>query len=188
MKKLVLILALIVWLPGVKGWAVDNYLHTEDMLTFDNVGYRLGWSSHPNDIQYLQEYFPEGQTAESFTDMLSVWLFFVDLPAEQWIQRMADSYAARKGTDPACHFETYENDGEYMFDCLRSEEGMTAVEFNVYRCRNVKVDGRDALLICFYTGDAYGDDIKPFLTRLKERRGQLIEAMIGFEMPEVSLK
>lgn len=190
MKKFLQILLLLLYCLPAYAQAVDNYLHTDKKLIFDNTEFELGWSSHPREFQYLQEYFPEGQNPGHFTDMLSVWLFVGNLPADQWIQNMENSYAQRKLSDPVCDFQSYGNEGEYMFDCLISdgEKGhLASVEFNIYRCKNIEVDGKPALLICFYSTQAYGDNITPFLIGLKERRMQLMEAMIKFEYPSVTL-
>lgn len=171
--------------------AVDNYLRTDSILPFNNTDYALGWSSHPTDFQYLQEYFPEGQNPDKFTDMLSVWLVVSDLSAKQWMESMVVQYTNQKKTDPVCNFQTYETKGEYIMDGLlgKSENGlMKAIEFNVYRCKNIKVDGKKALLICFYSGHAYDDDIMPFLTELKDRRKELVTAMIKFQYPEISIE
>lgn len=191
MKRLFNLMLLLLLCFSFEIQAADNYLHTDKKLTFDNVKFELGWSSHPRDFQYMQEYFPKGQTPENFTDMFSVWLFVGDFPAGQWIKNMADSYTERQKTDKVCRFQVYENDGEYMFDVLLGESAdglMESVGFNVYRCKNVTIDDKPALLICFYSGQASGDNITPFLQDLKERRIKLIKAMIKFDLPKVSLK
>ena len=191
MKKSIPLMTLLLCCVSFSAQAADNYLHTDKQLPFDNTKYSLVWSSHPRDFQYLQEYFPKGQTPEAFTDMLSVWLFVGDFPADQWIQNMVNLFTERQKTDKVCNFQTYSNDGEYMLDYLLSESAdgkVNSVEFNVYRCKNIEVEGKSALLICFYSGQADGESITPFLKGLKERRPQLIEAMIKFELPKVSLK
>lgn len=188
MKKTLQILLLIVLCVTIDTHAVENYLNTPNTLTFDNTEFILGWSSHPREIQYLQEYFPKGQSPENFKDMLSVWVFVGDFPAKQYIQNMANNYEERKKTDKSCNYQIYENDGEYMFDCLLSEDDgkiVNAIEFNIYRCKNTRIDGKKVLLICFYSQQAKGDDIMPFLTDLKELRGKLIVAMAKFEYPQI---
>ena len=190
MKKTLQLLLLIVLCTTIDALAVENYLNTPNTLNFDNTAFTLGWSSHPREIQYLQEYFPKGQSPENFKDMLSVWVFVGDFPAKQYIQNMANNYEERKKTDKSCNYQIYENDGEYMFDCLLSEDDgkfVNAVEFNIYRCKNTSIDGKQVLLICFYSQQAKGDDIMPFLTDLKELRGRLILAMAKFEYPQIKL-
>ena len=191
MKKLLAFLALLLGCISFETKAADNFLHTDNQLTFDGTKYTLGWSSHPRDFQYLQEYFPEGQTPDDFTDMLSVWLFVGDFPASVWIQSVAISYRERQKTDKCCHYQIYENDGEYMLDSLLGESAdglMTKVEFNVYRCKNIVVGDKEALLICFYSNQATDDNITPFLQNLKHRRPALIQAMSAFPLPQVSLQ
>lgn len=191
MKKLVQLMVLLFCCVTFGAQAADNYLHTDKKLTFDNTKYYLGWSSHPRDFQYLQEYFPKGQTPEAFTDMLSVWLFVGDFPADQWIQNMVNSFTERQKTDKVCNFQAYSNEGEYMLDCLLGESAdgkMTSVGFNIYKCKNIEVDGKSALLICFYSGQAAGESITPFLKGLQERRPLLINSMINFEWPKISFK
>lgn len=189
-KKILNFLMLLVCCISFEMQAADNYLHTDKTLSFDNTKYTLGWSTHPQDFQYLQEYFPKGQTPGNFTDMFSIWLFVGDFPANTWVQNMVNSYTERQKTDKICRYQTYKNEGEYMIDCLLGESSdgnMTAVGFNVYRCKNIVVGDKQALLICFYSGQAAGDEITPFLQDLKDRRMKLIEAMINFQMPTISL-
>lgn len=169
---------------------IENYLGTDEALNFDNTEYTLGWSSHPSDFQYLQEYFPEGQSPEKFNDMLSVWLYVGDFSAKQYIRNMANTYEERKKIDPASHYQSYENDGDYVFECLRSESdgnNLTGIEFNIYRSKDIEIDGKKAMLICFYSGQATGEDIEPFLKKLKDRRVQLLEAMFAFKYPAIKL-
>lgn len=170
--------------------AIENYLGTDEVLHFDNTEYTLGWSSHPSEFQYLQEYFPEGQSPEKFNDMLSVWLFVGDFSARQYVRNMANAYEERKKIDIACYYQSYENDDDYMFECLRSEadgNNLTGIEYNIYRSKDVEIDGKKAMLICFYSGQATGEDIKTFLVKLKERHAQLLEAMSAFEYPAIKL-
>ena len=169
---------------------IENYLGTNEALNFDNTEYTLGWSSHPSEFQYLQEYFPEGQSPEKFNDMLSVWLFVGDFSAKEYIRNMANTYEEREKIDRASHYQSYETDGDYMFECLRSEADgnkLTGIEFNIYRSKDVEIDEKKAMLICFYSGQATGEDIKSFLIKLKERRVQLLEAMFAFEYPTIKL-
>lgn len=190
MKNLKIIIVLLMLSISVGLKAAENYLNTSDVITFDNTEYFLGWSSHPSESRFLQEYFPRGQTPDDFTDMLSVWLFIGDISASQWIDNMKVSYQQRKSHDPCANYQVYENDDEYMMDCLLSESDgkhVSAVEFNVYRCKDIEVEGKHGLLICFYSGKAQGENVTPFLKQLRDRRLDLIQAMIAFEYPAVSI-
>lgn len=191
MNKILRTLLFFALFACAEAYAVENYLNTKETLDFDNTEFTLGWSSHPREIQYLQEYFPKGQSPENFKDMLSVWLFVGDFSAEAYIQNMTATYAERKKTDIVCQYKVYSNNGEYMFECVLSEsdqEGLAALEMNIYRCKDVEIDGKKALLICFYSRQARGENMTPFLEEMKARREQMLMAMVKFQYPEIMLK
>ena len=192
MRKILPILIFLVLCVSANVHAVENYLHTNETLKFEDTEFVLGWSSHPTPIQYLQEYYPAGQSPENFKDMLSVWVFVGDLTAQQYIEHLTARYEERKKRDMVCNYQTYKKEAnkEFMFDCLLSEgtdEEVALVEFNIYRFKEIKIDGKKALLICFYTTQTKDDDIMPFLSNLKDRRAKMIMAMAHFEYPEIKL-
>ncbi len=191
MKKQLFFLLLFAVCSVLGAEAVENYLDTPTKLSFNGTDYELGWSSHPRDYQYLQEYFPEGQTPENFTEMLSIWMLVGDFPANVWIQNLAASYNERKQWDLCCNFQMYENGGEHMLDCILGESAdneMKLVEFNIYRCKNIFVGGHPAIIICFFTCQGKDEDITPFLMALREDRMKYLVAMANFEFPEVSIR
>lgn len=123
--------------------------------------------------------------------MLSVWVLVEDITAKQYIHNLANNYEERKKTDKSCNYKTYVKGDECMFDGIISEDDgkfVNAMEFNVYRCKNVVVNGKSALLVCFYSGQATGDDVDDFLKNLKDFRTKKLEAMIKFQYPSISLK
>ena len=79
MKKNALILMSLLICPVVlMAQRVTNYLKTGETLQFNNKTYHLGWSSHPTDAYYVQEYFPEGEKAESYHEMFTVSVLYGD--------------------------------------------------------------------------------------------------------------
>lgn len=77
MKKNALILMALLICPVVlMAQRVTDYLKTGETLQFNNKTYHLGWSSHPTDAYYVQEYFPEGEKAESYHEMFTVSVLY----------------------------------------------------------------------------------------------------------------
>ena len=52
---------------------------------------------------------------------------------------------------------------------------MNCVELDIHRYSSVKVNGKDAILLCFYTERAYGDDIESFIKSIPEKRNKLYD-------------
>ncbi|MCD8385885.1 MAG: hypothetical protein LUD17_03225 [Bacteroidales bacterium] len=187
MKKL--LLTVLVYLYALIVDAQENYLGLPLTLEFNNQNYTLGWSDNSKSHLYAQEYFPEGQTVENFTEMFSVWLFTVDISPQDFINSKL-KWLESRGEDPVYNREIYENGDARMMDFLISAWGegtVSMVEFNVYLCIPLKVNDIDGLLVCFYTHDAEGDDIMTMLSSLKEERGKVIRAMSGYQLPEIHL-
>ena len=152
-------------LSHLQAESVTDYLKVGNALQFNNETYYLGWSSHPTDIYYIQEYFPKDEKAESYHQMFSV------------------SIELRKSTDECCNYKVMNNGDSYMVDFLVSQkdeknpELLSVVEFNLYLYRQVTINGKKALELDFYSRRAYGEEIIPFLQTLTETRKEALAEM-----------
>lgn len=161
-------------------------------IRFGKEKFHLGWSSHPAENYYIQEYFPKGEQPESYRQMYTLSLHFGDrTPSEAVEAKIAELNARRKNGDALCRYAVYENDDERMLDFLVSagENGtLSVVEWDIHRYRQIEIDGRPALLLMFYSHRAYGDDILPFLKKLPEKRTERLEELGRQVLPLPVLK
>jgi len=162
-------------------------------LTFNKTIFSLSWTDKPNDTYYIQEYLPTGEKSESFNQMLTLHLFNTETKVKDAVKQKTKELDNRKKTDPTCNYQVTESpDGkEFMVDFLLGEskgDKMTIIEFNIYHYKQVDLgDKKKGILVYAYTKRAYGDDITPFLKNLRSDRIELLNAMIGSEMPTVRL-
>ena len=131
--------------------------------------------------------------SESFNQMLTLHLFNTETKVKDAVKQKTKELDNRKKTDPTCNYQVTESpDGkEFMVDFLLGEskgDKMTIIEFNIYHYKQVDLgDKKKGILVYAYTKRAYGDDITPFLKNLRSDRIELLNAMIGSEMPTVRL-
>ena len=162
-------------------------------LAFNNTSFNLSWTDKPNDTYFIQEYLPKDEKAESFNQMLTLHLFDKDIKVKNAVKQKIQELDTRKKTDPTCNYQVTESpDGkEFMVDFLLGEskgDKMTIIEFNIYHYKQVDLgDKKKGILVYAYSKRAYGDDITPFLKNLRKDRTDLLNVMIGSEMPTVKL-
>ncbi|MCR5315033.1 MAG: hypothetical protein K6E52_03980 [Bacteroidaceae bacterium] len=168
---------------------VKDYLKAGETIKFDNENYTLGWSSHPNDSYYIQEYFPKGEKPETFKKMFTINVFVADgVTPELAAQAKCIELDNRKKKDNCCHYKKFENkkSGEYIIDFLVSdgEQGKepTVVEFNLYRYKSIKVNGKNALQLIFYSRRAYNSDVYNLLSKLSDIRPEAIKQMVDTDV------
>lgn len=168
------------------------YFNVGNSIRFGGEKFRLGWSAHPDDTFYIQEYFPRGERPESYRQMYTVSLHFCDrTPAEAVAAKIAELDARHESGDKLCRYQVFGNGDERMLDFLVSAEkdgSLSIVEWDLHRYRQVEIDGRPALLLLFYSHRAYGDDILPFLERLSKMRPERLEEMGTQPVPLPMLK
>jgi hypothetical protein len=157
-----------------------DYLNVEKV-KFDGKNFSLAWSSHPNDVYYLQEYLPKGENFDNFVEMFSVCIHLYDnISAAAAVEAKIKELEKRSETDKCCHYKVYNKDDEYILDFLVSEgngETLSVVESNVHRYKVIEIDGKKALQLIFYSHRAYGDDILPYLGKLAEIKKKWIVEM-----------
>lgn len=167
-----------------------DYLRTGNTLQFNKETYYLGWSSHPNDMYYMQEYFPKGEVPESYHQMFTVCVHYGEgVTPQVAVAAKMRELDARKATDACCNYQVRQNGEEYILDFLVSQkdeknpELLSIVEFDVHVYRQVVINGRKALKLDFYSRRVYGEEIMPFLHNLSEVRGQMLAEMAQTDIP-----
>ena len=168
---------------------VTDYLKIGNTIKFNKESYTLGWSSHPNDGYYIQEYFPKGEKPETFKKMFTINVLVAEgITPQLAAQAKCTELDNRKKTDNCCHYKKYENkkSGEYMIDFLVSngEKGKepTVVEFNLYRYKAIKVNGKNAIQLSFYSQRAYNADVYNLLSKLVDIRSDVLSQMLDTEV------
>ncbi len=168
---------------------VTDYLKIGNTVKFNKENYTLGWSSHPNDGYYIQEYFPKGEKPETFKKMFTINVLVAEgITPQLAAQAKCTELDNRKKTDNCCHYKKYENkkSGEYMIDFLVSngEKGKepTVVEFNLYRYKAIKVNGKNAIQLSFYSQRAYNADVYNLLSKLVDIRTDVLSKMLDTDV------
>lgn len=193
MKKSLIILSTLLLSFTVGNDPVIERLGVTGPLTFNKTEFKLAWTSKPTDNYYIQEYLPDGESAETFTQMLSIFLLDDKTDAKEAVAHKVAELKERQKTDGVCKFMVLDSpDGkETTIDFLvgvSENDRMTVVEFNIYRYKQIELDkGRKALLIYAYSKRAYGDQIKPFFAALKADRTAHLKEMTALELPSIKL-
>jgi hypothetical protein len=173
---------------------VKNYYNIPDILTFDNVQYKLVASYHPEESYYKQEYIPAGESADHFNKMLFIDFARTDATPREMLDLKAKEIQDRKKSDPVVNYEIMENNakGEYMFDFILSDtkDGrITVVERNIYRYKYyTDKAGHRGVLLFAISQRGYDKDITSFFKNLKNTRVDDINKVGLYNIPEIEIK
>lgn len=172
---------------------VTDRIGVKGPLEFNGIKFNLAWSDRPRDNYFIQEYLPEGQTPENFEEMLTIHLFETGMSVSEAVQQKGKELTSRKNSDPLCNYQITESpDGkEYMVDFILSEskgDNMTIAEFNVYRYKQSELgNDRNGILVYAYSKRSYGDDITPFLKKLKDEKINYLNEMALTSIPDIKI-
>ena len=172
---------------------VTDRIGVKGPLEFNGIKFNLAWSDRPRDNYFIQEYLPEGQTPENFEEMLTIHLFETGMSVSEAVQQKGKELTSRKNSDPLCNYQITESpDGkEYMVDFILSEskgDNMTIAEFNVYRYKQSELgNDRNGILVYAYSKRSYGDDITPFLKKLKDEKINYLNEMAMTGIPDIKI-
>ncbi len=155
-----------------------DFLNIGNKITFNGEDFYFGYSSNPIKNYYFEEFFPKGDIPERFNKMFTVSIFLNENanPKDAAITKMSE-IERRKQTDPVCNYMVYEKDNEFILDFLVSKSNgqyLDFVEHNVHHYKQVSINGNNGVQINFYSHRAYGDDITPFLKKLKTEKEKII--------------
>lgn len=190
MKTILIALSILLFSFTTSDNPVDR-LGVKGPLEFNKINFKLAWTDKPNDIYYIQEYLPNGEKLESFTQMLTIHLFDTGIKTKDAVGQKVKELIERKKTDAVCNYQVSESpDGkEFIVDFLLGEskdDKMTIVEFNVYRYKQIEISKKKKAIIVFaYSKRSYGDDITNFFKTLKTDRTNYLNQMISADIPTV---
>ena len=168
-------------------------LNVKGPLSFGDASFKLFWTAKPKETYYIQEYLPEGETLNSFSQMLTINLFVSDIGVKNAVNQKINELTNRKKTDKVCNYEVSESpDGkEFIVDFLLSESKdnqMNIVEFNVYRYKQIDIESaKKAIVVYAYSKIAYGKEITSFLESLGKERTNYLNLMISSEIPSIKI-
>ena len=78
-----------------------------------------------------------------------------------------------------------ENNGEYILEFIvgdSSDGKMNIVEVDVHYYKQMTINGRNASVLSFYSGRAYGDDIMQFIQSIPQKRNAWYEGMSNLKL------
>jgi hypothetical protein len=163
-------------------------------LEFNKTNFKLAWTDKPNDNYFIQEYLPDGEKPENFSQMITIHLFETDISVEEAVSQRIKQLEERKKTDPNCMFLVNESpDGkEMILDFMLGEHTeknmMILVEFNIYRYKQINLGkNKKGIIVYAYSKRSYGDDITTFFKTFKDERIEFLNKMISTKIPKVSI-
>ncbi|MBQ3605058.1 MAG: hypothetical protein II990_02255 [Muribaculaceae bacterium] len=195
MNKLVLFL--FVMIASFSSIAQNNstdssvkYFDMGKSIKFCDTEYKFAWSTHPYDFYYLQEYLPDGETFDNYTQMFTVGVIFygdASYNSEFALQAKIEELEKRKKTDRVCRYIVAENNGEYILDFIVSDsknDKLNFVEADIHYYKDVTINGIKANILYFYSRRAYGDDIIPFMKSIPSLRSEWYENITKLPLPK----
>ena len=84
-----------------------QYFDAGNPITYCGEKFHLAWSTRPYDFYILQEYLPEGETLDNYTQMFTVSvIFYGDAPynSAKAIDMKIAELTERKKTDKICNW------------------------------------------------------------------------------------
>ena len=178
MKRISLTLIALISCLTIFSQETIDYLNVGKTVAFGKQKFNLAWTSHPTDYYYIQEWLPEGEIFDNYSQMFTVSLHLSEeLTPSIAVQNKAAELDERGKNDKICRYNIFENEDEYIIDFLVSEkenDNLKIVEHDVHHYKQVTINGKKALQLTFISERSYGDDIMPFITELIERRQNVI--------------
>src|SRR5690606_1912453 len=104
-------------------FAQSDMLGIPGPISFQGQDYALAWTSQPSEAYFKQEYVPEGQAVEAYTDMILVEAVAGAITPAQAAAAQVETLAASKEIDPVVNHEIIHNEatGEVLLDFVVSD-------------------------------------------------------------------
>ena len=167
--------------------AQEDAIGVPGPITFENTRFSLAWTSHPTEAYYKQEYLPDGEVVEAYSQMFMVDVLTEGATPESAAADMIAGLEQRKADDPVVNYDMIANEatGELILDFLLSDTstGGVIVEWNAYRY----VPHGDGLVLFAISRRGYDDGASGFISDLAEWRTSSIDALARMELPEMVL-
>lgn len=160
--------------------STTEYFNVCNPIKYCDTKYSLAWSANPQENYFVQEYLPQGESFERYNQMFTVSVIFGDRTPLEAVQAKIAELEQRKQTDPIINYMVAGNDGEYILEFIVSDNNngvLDIVEVDVHHYTQKTINGRNALILGFYSSRAYGDDITKFIQSIPQKRSSWYEGM-----------
>ncbi|WP_062213122.1 hypothetical protein [Aureimonas sp. AU12] len=172
--------------------AAEDRLGVPCAIEFADTSYILASADEPQPGYVKQEYLPKGVTFDRYETMMLVEFMEGELKPADVVRAQTQMLDERRAMDPFVNYEillTNEGDG-IILDFLMSgetEEGTRIAEWNAYRYVSGKnPQGKLGGWLIGVSRRAYGDEIAPFLERLRTERGANVATLGAISVPPMS--
>ena len=185
MKAIIILITSMLCCLGVSAQTVTEYFDVGNPIKYCGTKYSLVWSARPQENYYVQEYLPKGESLEHYNQMFTVSEIFGDITPLDAVQAKIAELEQRKKTDPVTNYLVAENNGEYILEFIvgdSSDGKMNIVEVDVHYYKQMTINGRNASVLSFYSGRAYGDDIMQFIQSIPQKRNAWYEGMSNLKL------
>ena len=186
MKNTITLLLVIFSCLSMSSQELIDYLNVGNTIEFNGQKMVLRWSSHPMELYYLQEWIPEDETFDNYSQMFTVAVILSEEVTPQLaVQMKIQELEERAKTDACCNYQVYENNDEYILDFLVSDgngETLNCVEWDIHHYKTAIINGKKAQQLNYISTRAYGDDILPFLESIKDKRVEWINALTQMDI------
>ena len=174
-----------VCISGSTVLAQEDAVGAPGPFVLEGQSFELAWTSHPTDTYYKQEYVPEGQTVEAYSQMFMVDVLTNGISVERAAGSMVDGLKQRQASDPVVNFAMIENEatGEIILDFVLSDDSSATVivEWNAYRY----VPLEDGVAMFGISRRGYDEGASELLKGMKGWRMGTIQALAELDLPEV---
>lgn len=170
--------------------AQSDQLGVPGPISFQDQAYALAWTARPTEYYFKQEYVPEGQSAETYREMILIEAVAGDITPMQAAALQVQSLEARKGNDPVFNYDIIQNEatGEVLLDFLISNlaANSVVVEWNAYRYGPLTEGEGVALFAVSRRG--YGEEgARSFMGGLGAMRSAAIKALSAHDLPAIAI-
>ena len=171
-----------------------NYMGITGPIVFQKKSYQLIWSSHPDASLYKQEYLVAGDGFPNYKSMITIDFVMTATGVDDAVRNKLRELEQLKKTLNV-NYEVISNaaTGEKIIDCLlgqtAADDTKSIYEHDLYRFKAVTAkSGQRGIVLYAVSTRAYGNDIQPFLTRLRAERKVLVADVAKAAMPEIIIK
>lgn len=189
-RMMALIVASALLVAPAPAQQADDMLGVPGPISFQEQDYVLSWTSRPTPDYIKQEYVPQGQTVDAYSEMILIETVVGAITPIQAAALQVQSLDARKGTDPVVNHQIMQNEasGEVLLDFVVSDLSVdpVVVEWNAYRY--AALPGSEGVMLFAVSRRGYGQDgATQFMSGLGALRSEVISALTAQPLPEISI-
>lgn len=170
--------------------AQSDQLGVPGPISFEDRAYELAWTAQPSDNYFKQEYVPEGQSVETYSEMILVEAVAGAITPMQAAALQVQSLEARRGSDPVFNYDIIQNEatGEVLLDFLVSDLAAdpVVIEWNAYRY--VPLAEGEGVALFAVSRRGYGEEgARSFMGGLGAMRSAAIKALSAQDLPAIAI-